>query len=261
MIRHLLSGTDILVPQLSFGTASLHHLWSRKERQNILSTAIDMGITHFDTAPYYGFGIAEQEIGHFLRGSGSEVTIATKIGLYSPRSYSSSILETWSRKLLGKVYPTFSLPIADWSVKKASKSLDQSLKVLGVDRIDILLLHEPRFELLSTDELLSWLYSTKTSGKIGTWGLAGNLEDMLELITMESPLSNVLQIRDSINGNVANLLNELNRPFGYLADRTQNSLARGDILRLALERNNTGSIIVSSRKPKHLVDLVRAVEK
>ena len=89
MRRVTLQGTDINVSRLSFGTASLHHLPTSRRRQDLLAAAFDHGFTHFDAAPYYGFGIAERELGQFLKARRGRVTITTKVGLYPPGGFTA----------------------------------------------------------------------------------------------------------------------------------------------------------------------------
>jgi aryl-alcohol dehydrogenase-like predicted oxidoreductase len=143
MRRVRLQGTDINVSRLSFGTASLHHLPTTRRRQDLLAATLDHGFTHFDTAPYYGFGIGEQELGRFLRDRRRLVTVTTKVGLYPPGGLHPNTGPVWTRKLAGKVLPPFSRALVDWSIAAASKSLDRSLRRVGTDQIDLLLLHNP----------------------------------------------------------------------------------------------------------------------
>jgi len=55
----MLPGTGLSVSRLSFGTATLHHHPTTAKRQAFLAAALDHGFTHFDTSPYYGFGMSE----------------------------------------------------------------------------------------------------------------------------------------------------------------------------------------------------------
>lgn len=79
----ILFNTSFTVSRLGFGTASLHHLLSSGDRQSLLETAFDHGFTHFDTAPLYGDGMAERELGKFLASKREKVTIGTKFGFPS----------------------------------------------------------------------------------------------------------------------------------------------------------------------------------
>jgi len=53
-------------------------------RLRLLEQAFDQGIGHFDTAPLYGMGLAEEVVGRFARGRRGEITITTKFGLFPP---------------------------------------------------------------------------------------------------------------------------------------------------------------------------------
>ncbi|NCC62206.1 MAG: aldo/keto reductase [Verrucomicrobiae bacterium] len=261
MIRKIIMpGTNISVSRLSFGTASLHHLWSSRERQDLLAVAAESGISHFDTSPYYGYGLAEQELGAFLRITRSKITVATKIGLYPPRWGGRKVWTIWASKLSGRVLPILSRPIVDWSVKRAALSLDQSLRRLAIERVDFLLLHEPHAALMQSDEILSWLLREQRQGKIGAWGLAGNVHDMHDWISTGHSLAQVLQVKDSLQGRQADKLRVYERQFqfsfGYLSSRA--AMSAGDALRAALRRNLSGSVIVSSRSRQRIAELAAA---
>lgn len=254
----VLPGTDISVTRLAFGTASLHHLWSSRARQNLLAAAVDMGISHFDTSPYYGYGLAERAIGRFLRSGKQRVTVATKFGLYPPLWNSGLTTGVWARKVAGRAFPALSRPVVDWSVKRAANSLERSLRLMCVDRVDFLLLHEPQTKLLCTEEILAWLSRAQGQGKIGAWGLAGELDNMRDLVAVGHPLAAVLQVRDSLGKHEAGLLARYGRPlqfsYGYLGS-VGSFLPASDVLRAALKRNAAGSIIVSSRNQQRLAEL------
>lgn len=66
--------------RLAFGTSRLHYV-GQADRQRLLALAVDCGICHFDTAPVYGDGLAERELGRFLKGRRSGLLIATKYGV------------------------------------------------------------------------------------------------------------------------------------------------------------------------------------
>ncbi|WP_176704326.1 aldo/keto reductase, partial [Mycobacterium malmoense] len=70
------------VSAVGFGCGGLMQSPSRRERMAVLGAAVDNGITHFDTARMYGLGMAEAELGAFLRTVPRDtVTIATKFGI------------------------------------------------------------------------------------------------------------------------------------------------------------------------------------
>ncbi len=267
MRRVTLQGTDINMSRLSFGTASLHHLPTIRRRQNLLSAAFDHGFTHFDTAPYYGFGIAEQELGRFLKGRRSRVTITTKVGLYPPGSLDPNTASVWVRKVVGKVVPAFSRPVVDWSIASASKSLDCSLRRLGTNYIDLLLLHEPVSGAVQSEVFLDWLKGEKGKGRIRAWGLAGQADHMDTWLFINHPLGMVLQVRDSLDRREADLVRDHGRDlqitYGYLSSSSilPGSLTTTEILERAMRRNTTGSILISTRQLRRLSGLAAAAER
>ena len=68
---------NLRVSRLSFGTSRLHRILNKKKRLNILESAAIKGVNHFDTAPLYGYGQSERDLGEIFR-SEKEITIATK---------------------------------------------------------------------------------------------------------------------------------------------------------------------------------------
>src|SRR5882762_45864 len=103
MKHAVIENTDIRVSRIAFGMASLHHLFSATRRQRIIQTAASSGITHFDTSPYYGYGLAERDLGQFLRGQRAAFSVTTKVGLYPWGAASSHAVSVWVRKALGKL--------------------------------------------------------------------------------------------------------------------------------------------------------------
>ena len=139
------------ISALGFGCSSL---WAKpdfaeKRAQEILDVAAGEGINHFDTAPSYGKGLAEERLGRFLIGRrADEFVISTKIG--------SNLVD-------GEVVRGFDRNLV-------TRSFEQSLLRLGVERVDVLYLHGPEVSQL-TDELLRFLEDEKTRGRIGFSGM------------------------------------------------------------------------------------------
>jgi aryl-alcohol dehydrogenase-like predicted oxidoreductase len=226
-------------------------------RQTLLAAAADFGFSHFDTSPYYGFGIAEIELGRFFRCGQMETTVASKVGLYPPGKGAANPFAVWGRKAAGKVVASLSRPVVDWSVNEAERSLNRTLSTLGRDRVDILFLHEPMQDLLDVDEFLGWLARQKRGGKIRFWGLAGSSCRYRNWIS--HPLAEVIQLPD---GDVAVLAKAGRQPqftYGALSS-TVGTLSSTAALEAALERNQRGAVVVSSRKAVHLRELANATE-
>ena len=138
MKQTVIANTDIKVSRLSFGTGSLHHLFSAFDRQNLLAAVASTGMTHYDTSPYYGYGLAEKDLGLFLRNRRSQFTLTTKVGLYPWVGAATCALTVWARKAVGKLCAPVSRPVVDWRVKRARESLDASLRRLQTDCVDFL---------------------------------------------------------------------------------------------------------------------------
>src|ERR1700733_3571333 len=128
-----LENTTMTLSRLAFGTTKIQYLRDATRPEHLIQTAFDAGFTHFDTAPYYGFGIAETTLGAFTRAR-HDITISTKVGLYPPGRTDQSSNLVWARKLAGKLIPYLSKPTVDFSVGRARESLRGSLRRLRRDR-------------------------------------------------------------------------------------------------------------------------------
>jgi aryl-alcohol dehydrogenase-like predicted oxidoreductase len=249
-----IDNTDVTVSRISFGTASLHNVFSAKHRLQLLCAALDVGITHFDTSPYYGFGLAENDLGYFMRGRRNELTIATKVGLYGPGKAAHNSASVWAKKAFGKLYSSYSKPQIDWSIIRARTSLENSLRRLSSTQVDFLFLHEPDFNIVRSDEFLRWLEDEKSRGSVRCWGLAGIQTAVEPWLRNGHRLASVIQTRDDLVNRWADFVIENGRKlqftYGYLSylskDVSRSPIAKG--LVSALERNTTGSIVVSTRR-------------
>ena len=261
-----IDGTDVFVTRLGFGTASLHHRYRANSRKALLQAAWEAGITHFDTSPYYGYGLAELDLGVFLKSlARNRVTLATKVGLYPWGFAASSTTGVWGRKALGRLHSPVSLPVVNWSLAAARKSLAASLGRLGTDYVDFLFLHEPVPELLQTDEIPRWLQSLVEKGVIRAWGVAGLASQVAPLMTSNSPLAGVVQTRDTLTGREADFLltagRSLQFTYGYLSSQAagRSGADSGEIIQQALHRTRTGCVLFSSRKAERLRQIGRSL--
>jgi aryl-alcohol dehydrogenase-like predicted oxidoreductase len=257
----IIDNTTLRVSRIAFGTAKLHHVFSRSKRLRLLHAAYDNGITHFDTSPYYGFGLAESDLGLFLEKRRDQVTVATKVGLYPPGHSVRWGLGVWLRKALGKFYSDLSEPVINWHVGRAQKSLEESLKRLRTEYVDVLFLHEPNTFLIDSEEFLTWLNNEGAKGKIKYWGLAGVSDLLVNWVKRNDPLSVIIQTKDSVNNKEADfLINEGRRlqfTYGYLSSAlgSGTEVSVEDVLHMALKRNPYGAILYSTTRPDHFAGL------
>jgi len=157
------------VSQLSLGCMSLHS--DQDNPENIIAKAIDKGITLFDTADLYNKGDNEKLLGKALNGKRNDVFISTKVG------------NRWKSDGSGW----------DWCPTKNHilSAIDQSLKRLQTDHIDLYLLHggtmdDPFDEVLEAFELL------KQIGKIRAYGVSSIRPNVIKEYVKISEISAVM---------------------------------------------------------------------
>ncbi len=144
MDRRQIGRTALSVTALGCGGAPFGNLQtpvSDRDAANAIDAAWDHGCRYFDTAPYYGYGLSERRVGDRLRlHPRSDYVLSTKVGrLIRPGDNEQKKLEN---------FPA-SLPFHakyDYSYDAVMRSLEDSYQRLGLERIDILLMHdiEPR---------------------------------------------------------------------------------------------------------------------
>src|SRR6185312_2650294 len=134
-----LGSTNLTVGGLGLGVAPLGNLFtpvSDADAQETLTAAERLGISWFDVAPYYGFGLAEARLGQFLQKSKPVGrTISTKVG---------RVLLPTDRPPAHPQYVAAcpNQPVFDYTRAGIERSYRDSLKRLGVDRVQVLLLHD-----------------------------------------------------------------------------------------------------------------------
>ena len=130
---------DLEISRLSLGTAPLAGLFKSvdiAESDQLINTALESGINYFDTAPLYGHGLAEQRLGRILGKVSKPFVLQTKVGR----------VLNWVEK--ADPVPWFPdadphiQPVFDYSAKGIKRSFNESLERMGVDHIDIALMHD-----------------------------------------------------------------------------------------------------------------------
>lgn len=253
MQRVTLPGTDVAVSRFIFGTASLFNAGSSATRQCVLDAAYEHGLTHFDTAPYYGFGAAERDLAPLLARH-PDASVTTKVGIYSPGGESQAEYLVFARKVAGRLLPALSTPERNWSLVRARTALEGSLRRLRRDRIELYMLHEPDWSTLPKDEWLRWLDDEVASGRVAHFGIAADVARIIPFLASPTRLADVIQTADSLDGHDADVLTQNGRPlqitYGYVTDaaRRHGSVDVPRILSGALQRNRKGAVIVSTRR-------------
>jgi aryl-alcohol dehydrogenase-like predicted oxidoreductase len=152
-----LPGTDLEVSRIAFGNWGLagpphwHHV-DMDEAVATIRRAFDAGITFFDTAPVYGMGTGELQLGKAFKGMMKDVVVATKVGL------------RWKDKTAKGIYHDNSGASIRWEV-------EQSLQRLGVETIDLYQVHWPHPETPMEDTYAT-LDALQKEGKIRFIGMS-----------------------------------------------------------------------------------------
>jgi D-threo-aldose 1-dehydrogenase len=266
-----IAGTDITTSRLGLGTANLHHLFRRSNRQNLLAAAWDAGFRYFDTAPLYGHGLAERELGRFLRGRRQTAVLATKVGIVpNPMMgrlpwlmYAVKAAKVVTQKALPRQL-TCAPPARNYSPKYTVQRVERSLHDLRTDYIDILYLHDPTLDDIgNAEEVLTVLGKLRDSGKIREFGLSGSLDNCRAIGAKYPALARVVQMEVHPTMHTAHFLDSRGRTaqitFGHVRNLRQSKPAgSGDgpgLVRQALAHacslNPTGVILLSTRSPVH----------
>jgi D-threo-aldose 1-dehydrogenase len=264
-----LGRSEILTSRLGFGTSRLHLMRSSQERQRILAETAALGIRHFDTAPIYGDGLAERELGVFLRGQAGSFTVATKFGI--PPSALIEMLPPIATPLraaravfrrLG-VAPAQLPPLTAESLRR---SLHASLRRLRLERIDLLMIHEPTLARLpDARALCDELLTLRQRGVIRDFGLAGSWRDLVPIVTAHPALAGMIQTGEHEWSEPSATIPDITfgavsggRPQGRFHRQAIDPDAAARSLRAALARRPRGLVLVSTTSPEHLRLLARS---
>ncbi|WP_223585775.1 aldo/keto reductase [Microbacterium sp. OVT16B] len=177
------SSPEQTVPPLGYGAANVGNLFrplTDDEAWAVLDAAWDAGIRHYDTAPHYGLGLSERRLGAFLRTKPrEEYFLSTKVGrLLRPNpDHEHGGLDTAN---------DFHVPddvrrVWDFSADGIRSSLAESRERLGIERIDLLYLHDPeRNDLdLALAEALPALEQLRADGEVAQIGIGSMVTDAL----------------------------------------------------------------------------------
>ena len=153
--------TGVRVSEVGFGVWTVSTSWWGITDQafglRLLQQAYEAGITFFDTADTYGNGLGETMLAEALGDRRNRITIGTKFGYdfyhHTARRGHEELPQ-------------------DWRPEYVRFALEESLKRLKTDRIDVYQLHNPRLDAMQRDDLFATLDALKREGKIRAYGPA-----------------------------------------------------------------------------------------
>jgi D-threo-aldose 1-dehydrogenase len=176
-----LKRSNLEVTRLSLGTAPLGGLFasvSDKDGDELLNSALDLGINYFDTAPQYGHGVAEIRLGRALQNAKVPFVVETKVGRVLKRVEGVEP-EKWFPDA-----PRDIVPIYDYSKAGIRQSFEESLERLGLPHIDIVLMHDAEDYIPDAiNNAFPVLADLRSQGLIKAIGLGMNyVEPALEIM-------------------------------------------------------------------------------
>ena len=177
------TGSDTpALTRLGYGAANIGNLFREltdDQAWGILDAAWESGIRYYDTAPHYGLGLSERRLGAFLQTKPrDEFVISTKAGrLLRANPYDDGGLD------LAADFHVRTTLRREWDFSEAGirASHDESLERLGLDRVDILYLHDPeRHDLdLALQEGFPALEKLRAEGAVDAVGIGSMTADAL----------------------------------------------------------------------------------
>ncbi len=190
--RRQVGKTQLRLPVFGFGSAHLGELYAKvaeADAQATLQAAWDAGVRYYDTAPWYGRGLAEHRVGGFLRTRPrTDFQITTKVGrtLHRPTDLASFSRDPWVGGLNFEVN-------FDYSHDGIMRAYEQALQRLALDRVEALVIHDldaqfhdpsvfakHRADLV--DSGIKALQELKKAGDIQAYGMGINTNEALETV-------------------------------------------------------------------------------
>jgi len=167
-----LGHTDLNLSLIGFGASALGGVFGNfdpSEGMRAVHLAVDSGINFFDSSPYYGITLSETRLGEALVGRRQRVVLATKCGRYGFDDF-------------------------DFSAKRVLASMDESLRRLQTDYVDLFQVHDVEFGDVQQiiDETLPALRQLQQQGKARYIGITGYPPKLLRRIAESTPVDSIL---------------------------------------------------------------------
>jgi len=192
-----LGGTDFLVPEIAMGCMRLTEL-EEKQQTTYINNCVQSGLNFFDHADIYGGGVCESAFGKAFKETGlkrEEVIIQSKCGI-----------------IPGKMY--------DFSKEHILNSVDGTLKRLGMEYLDCLVLHRPD-ALMEPEEVAEAFDTLEKAGKVRYFGVSNHRPMQIALLKKyvnQKLLVNQLQFSIAFSGMIASGM-EVNMDTNGAIDR------------------------------------------
>jgi D-threo-aldose 1-dehydrogenase len=176
--QRTIAGTSVALTELGFGASVIGNLYRVTPDQDAaaaVAAAWDHGIRYFDTAPHYGLGLSERRLGAALTAyPRSEYVVSSKVGR----------LLVHNERPVGQDDQGFAVPDDlrrqwDFSRDGVLRSIDETLRRTGLDRLDVVYLHDPDDHWpQAADQAIPALAELRDQGVVGAVGVGMNQSAM-----------------------------------------------------------------------------------
>ncbi|SDA36958.1 aldo/keto reductase [Sphingomonas sp. NFR15] len=270
--------------RIAFGCGRLVGGAGLRASARLVEAARDLGITHFDVAPSYGLGLAEDVLGEVLAGDVA-ATVATKVGIGRPKNPGFlSVVRQIARPLLAST-PAIKAWLAKgasagaerkaFNVAQMEASIAESLRRLRRGSVDALLLHEPDPEGVGPEAqaFLEGLLARGTAKTIGSgtggrlhglpdfgtvrqyrWDLAGTPVDEKGTHILHGVMRSLAAPSDAERAALANAM----RKMGCVSSNSE--AAPAALLSLALGSAPGAIILISTNDPVRLRSTIARID-
>jgi len=184
---------DLSFTELGFGGAPIGNLGrevTADDAAGTMAASWHGGIRYFDTAPHYGLGLSERRMGEALRSRArDDFCLSTKVGrILEPISNPRGLSDTEGFSV-GRDHRR----VWDFSRDGVRRSLDSSLQRLGLDRIDVALIHDPDNHWQeASSQAVPALVELRDQGVIRAIGVGMNQSSMAARFVRESDIDVVM---------------------------------------------------------------------
>jgi len=167
-----LGQTDLSISVAGFGASPLGGVfgpYNEQEGMRAVHLAVEEGVNFFDVSPYYGLTLAEERLGQALTGYRDKVILATKCGRYGRDDF-------------------------DFSARRVRLSVEESLRRLRTDYLDLLLAHDVEFGDINeiVAETIPAMRRLQEEGKTRSVGISGYPLSALMAIARQIPVDCIL---------------------------------------------------------------------
>ncbi|MFK4100390.1 aldo/keto reductase [Streptomyces sp. NPDC019531] len=187
-----LGSSGVQVSALAFGGAAIGNLFTEitdEQAHEAVTSAWQRGIRYFDTAPHYGLGLSERRLGEALKAyPRPEFTISTKVGrrLEPSEDGGDDLANCFA-------VPATRRRVWDFTADGVRRTLEASLERLGLDRVDVVYLHDPDGHAEQAfREGYPALEKLRSEGVVGAIGAGMNQAEMLTRFVRDTDVDAVL---------------------------------------------------------------------